>query len=180
MAKHLTKAQLLYQIKHAAKQSKDCKRIAFHVVSVMCCYVMWKFEGWGQKRLTDYLKRAYEYYYGEEKIEEWNERLEEVAGFPVTFDYLTEADNRYKKTKPYRYLMEESLIESENMMMEIYKKFILIHFNVLIDMGWREKRICRNREYIECELIRMEKNELTEAFMTNELRTKVGVLFEAP
>ena len=89
MGKHYTKAELLEHVKHAKKMSRDANRVGFYVISVLGCYCMWKHEGWGQERLQRYLQQVYTYWYGDEELDKWNERLEKVAGFPVTVTYLS-------------------------------------------------------------------------------------------
>lgn len=179
--KHLTKDELLQQLKHTANVRRKASSAPFTGMAIMGNYILWKTEGWYQKRLAEYNQRVREYYDSDPDIRGLSERLFDKTDFTIEVECHKAQDNRYKKSQGYRYNMEQKLMEAEDEINLCSQKYLLIHFNVLIDMGYGKKRLNRVKDAMNLKLKEvgdpMGKGAME---MRQELIDGVGIVIEMP
>lgn len=181
MKKHLTRAELLQQLKHTANVRKKASSAPFTGMAILCNYILWNEEGYGQKRLAEYNRRVAEYYISDPDIRKLSDRLMEKADFSVDVAYHDETDNRYRKTQKYRRDMQQKLMDAEDEINRCSQKYLLIHFNVLMDMGYAKKRLTRVKDALNKKLAEVSDPMGDSAMrMRQELIDKVGIIIEMP
>lgn len=141
--KHLSRSVLLEQLKYTANVRRKASSAPFTGMSILGNYILWKTEGWYQKRLAEYNERVREYYDTDPDIGVLSDRLYDVTDFTVEVKYHKAQDNRNKKSKSYRHSMEQKLMDAEDEINRCSQKYLLIHFDVLMDMGYGKKRLVR-------------------------------------
>ncbi len=175
--KHLTKVELLQQLKHTANVRRKASSAPFTGMAILGNYILWKTEGWYQKRLAEYNERVREYYDMDIDIKVLSNRLYKAAEFNVEFEYHKAQDNQYKKSRRYRHSMEQKLMEAEDEINLCSQKYLLIHFNVLIDMGYGKKRLNRVKDAMNRKLEEVSNPMGKGAMeMRQELMDGVGVI----
>lgn len=181
MKKHLTKDEILKQMRHTANVCKKSSSAPFTGMAILSNYVLWQEEGWGQKRLADYNQRVAEYYKREPDIKQLSDRLMGKAEFSVEVGYHQESDNRYKKADKYRYAMEQKLMDAEDEINRCSQKYLLIHFNVLMDIGYGKTRLTRNKDAMNRQLYAV-KDPMGDGAMVmrKKLMDGVGIVIEMP
>lgn len=179
--KHLTRDELLQQLKHTANVRRKAASASFTGMAILGNYVLWKTEGWYQKRLAEYNQRVRKYYDADPDIKALSGRLFEKSEFTVEVQYHQEQDNRYKKSHRYRYGMEQKLMDAEDEINRCSQKYLLIHFNVLMDLGYGKKRLIRVKDAMNQKLKEvgdpMGKGAME---MRQELMDGVGIIIEMP
>lgn len=185
MAKHLTKAELLAQIKHTANVSRKSASAPFTGMAILCNYVLWKTEGYGQKRLADFNQMVNDYYErdmeDELDVKELADRLMEKAEFVVEWEPHKESDNHYSKHKKYRHFMEQKLLDAEDEINRCSTKYLLIQFNVLMDCGWGKVRLTRYKDALNKQLWQVKDPNGDGALrMRAELMNGTGIIIEMP
>lgn len=179
--KHLTKLELLQQLKYTANVRRKAASAPFTGMAILGNYILWKTEGWGQKRLAEYNDRVKEYYDVEPDIWKLSDRLNKKADFTIEVAYHQESDNRYRKTKKYRRDMEQKLMDAEDEINRCSQKYLLIHFNVLMDMGFAKKCLTRVKDAMNKKLAEVSDPMGTGAMqMRRELMDGVGICIEMP
>ena len=179
--KHLTKVELLQQLKHTANVRRKASSAPFTGMAILGNYILWKTEGWYQKRLAEYNERVREYYDMDIDIKVLSNRLYKAAEFNVEVEYHKAQDNQYKKSRRYRHSMEQKLMEAEDEINLCSQKYQLIHFNVLIDMGYGKKRLNRVKDAMNRKLEEVSNPMGKGAMeMRQELMDGVGVIIEMP
>ena len=179
--KHLTRDELLQQLKHMANVRRKAASAPFTGMAILGNYVLWKTEGWYQKRLVEYNERVGKYYDVDPDIRVLSDRLYDVTDFTVEVEYHKAQDNRYKKSHGYRHDMEQKLMDAEDEINRCSQKYLLIHFNVLMDMGYGKKRLIRVKDAMNRKLKEagdpMGKCVME---MRQELMDGVGIIIEMP
>lgn len=179
--KHLTRDELLQQLKHTANVRRKAASAPFTGMAILWNYVLWKTEGWYQKRLTEYNERVRHYYDSDPDIKVLSDRLFEKSEFTVEVQYHQEKDNQYKKSRRYRHDMEQKLMDAEDEINRCSQKYLLIHFNVLMDVGYGKKRLIRVKDAMNQKLKEvgdpMGKGAME---MKQELMDGVGIIIEMP
>jgi hypothetical protein len=154
--KHLTKDELLSMTKEIQTLKKSSNRSPFTGMATLCNYVLWKDEKWYQKKLVAYNQAVAEYDQRldaeEVTIKDMSDRLWNKADFTVEYVEFTEKDIRVSPKNKFFYAMEKHRIECDNTINEMSTRYMLIHFNVLMDMGYGKKRLERNKDYINARL----------------------------
>ena len=179
--KHLTKNELLWQLKHTADVRKRASASSFTMMAILGNYVLWKTESWYQKRLVEYNERVRTYYEKDPDLEALSRRLNDTAGFTIEVQYHQPHDNCYKKTKKYRHDMEQKLMEAEDRINRCSQKYLLIHFSVLMDMGYGKKRLNRVKDAMNRKLTEISDPMGKGAMeMRQELMDGVGIIIEMP
>lgn len=179
--KHLTKAELLQQLKHTANIRRKASSAPFTGMAILGNYILWKTEGWYQKRLAEYNQRVREYYDMDIDIKVLSNRLYKVAEFTVEVEYHKVHDNQYKESRRYRHSMEQKLMEAEDEINRCSQKYLLIHFNVLMDMGYGKKRLIRIKDALNQKLKEIADPMGEGAMeMRQELMNGVGIIIEMP
>ena len=179
--KHLKKDELLRQLKHTADVRKRASGASFTGMAILGNYVLWKTEGWYQKRLVEYNQRVRHYYDSDPDIKALSDRLFEKSEFTVEVQYHQEKDNQYKKSRRYRHDMEKKLMDAEDEINRCSQKYLLIHFNVLIDMGYGKKRLNRVKDAMNRKLTEVSDPMGEGAMeMRQELIYGVGIVIEMP
>ena len=177
--KHLTRDELLQQLKHTANVRRKASSAPFTGMAILGNYILWKTEGWYQKRLAEYNERVREYYDMDIDIKVLSNRLYHVADFTVEVEYHKVQDNQYKKSQRYRHSMEQKLMDAEDEINRCSQKYMLIHFNVLMDMGYGKKRLIRVKDAMNRKL-----GEISDPMgkgameMRQELMDGVGIIIE--
>lgn len=179
--KHLTRDELLQKLKHTANLRRKAAGAPFTGMAILGNYVLWKTEGWYQKRLADYNGRVQHYYDSDPDIRELSNRLFEKSEFTVEVEYHKAQNNRYKKSHRYRHDMEQKLMDAEDEINRCSQKYLLIHFNVLMDMGYGKKRLIRVKDAMNRKLKEtgdpMGKDVMA---LRQELMDGVGIIIEMP
>lgn len=179
--KHLTKTELLQQLRYAANVRRKASSAPFTGMAILGNYILWKTEGWGQKRLAKYNAKVAEYYSAEPDVQKLSNRLNHKADFTIEVVYHSENDNRYQKSKKYRYSMEQKLMDAEDEINRCSQKYLLIHFNVLMDMGYGKARLTRIKDAMNEKLKENSDPMGTGAMeMRRELMDGVGICIEMP
>ena len=150
--KHLTKDQILAIAREAQIMRNSSIRSPFTGMSTLCNYVLWKDEKWYQKKLAAYNQAVAEYdnrLDAEEiTLKEMSDRLWNKADFTVECVKQTEKDILVNRKMKFLYEMEKNIIDCNNTINEMSTRYMLIHFNVLMDMGYGRTRLERNKDYI--------------------------------
>jgi hypothetical protein len=122
-----------------------------------------------------------EYYGKEPDIKQLSDRLMDKAEFSVEVGYHQASDNRYKKTDKYRYTMEQKLMDAEDEINRCSQKYLLIHFNVLMDIGYGKTRLTRNKDAMNRQLYEV-KDPMGDGAMVmrQKLMDGVGIVIEMP
>lgn len=183
--KHMTKNDIL----RAYKEMRDIKHSAdkapFTGMATLCNYVLWKDEGWYQKKLAEYNQCVAEcdrlLDEGKLLLSDISKRLFDKAGFTVDYEPYTYEDIRIPKKMGALYKMEMEIIDSQNTINEMSVRYFLIHYNVLMDMGYGKMRLGRNKDYINSRLAVINKDDGHRVMdLHRELLDGVGVYIEMP
>ena len=179
--RHIPKDELLQQLKHTANVCRKASSAPFTGMAIISNYILWKTECWYQKRLAEYNQRVKAYYDADPDISELHDRLYNVADFTVEVEYHNAQDNRYKKSWRYRHSMEQKLMDAEDEINRCSQKYLLIHFNVLMDMGYGKKRLNRVKDAMNLKLKEVGDPMGKDAMeMRQELIDGVGIIIEMP
>lgn len=179
--RHLTRDELLQQLKHTANVRRKAASAPFTGMAILGNYVLWKTEGWRQKRLAEYNERVRYYYNSDPDIKVLSDRLFEKSEFTVEVRYHQEQDNRYKKSHRYHHDMEKKLMDAEDEINRCSQKYLLIHFNVLMDMGYGRKRLIRVKDAMNQMLEDIGDPMGKDAMvLRQELMDGVGIIIEMP
>lgn len=179
--RHYTPAELCMMAKKVKENSKVVLVAPFTKMAVFCSYILWKKEGWGRKRLSKYHEIARIYWIKlEEDENQWQtlqKRIVDIAGEDLYIDIIEE-DISYIpkdiKRNPLLYKIHQKNSENIDITNRQYVKYLLAHFNALIDIGWRKKKLLDNKAAIEN--IIYEEDEKSERFLKykQELIDKIG------
>ena len=153
MAKHLTKNELLEKCKRLQEAKHYASRSPWTGMATLCNWVLWKEEKWYPKKLAEYNSRVAEYDKrvdsGEIRLDDISKRLKEKADFTVdavqfTYDSIPTST----KKNSFLYRLEKGLIDADNEINEISVRYMLMHYGVLMDMGYGSKRLNRNKDWV--------------------------------
>ena len=184
--KHLTKNELLRKYKALQDLKKNTSKAPFTAMATVCNYTLWKDEHWYQKKLAEYNQRVAEY---DRRIDEgevtlsWlNKRLKERADFEIGYVSYTYADiPAAAKKNSFLYSIEKQVIDANNEINDWSIRYLLIHYNVLIDMGYGFKRLNRNKEQLSYWLgIDSESRGTKVMDLHRELADYAGIYIEMP
>lgn len=179
--KHLTRDDLLQQMKYTANVRKRAAGSSFTGMAILGNYILWKTEGWWQKRLGEYNERVKGYYDAEPSIHELSNRLYHTADFTVEVEERLRQGSSQKKSHRYRQQIKKKLMEAEDEISLYSQKYLLIHFNVLIDMGYGKKRLNRVKDAMNQKLKEINDPMGEGAMeMRQELIDNVGIYIEMP
>lgn len=179
--KHLTKTEILEQLKYTANIRKKASGAPFTGMAILGNYILWKTEGWYQKHLAEYNERVKEYYDMDIDIKALSKRLYDAADFAVEVKYHKVQDNQCKKSQRYRQIMEQKLMDAEDEINRCSQKYLLIHFNALMDMGYGKKRLNRVKDAMNKKLNDIEDPMGEDAMkMRQELIDEMGIYIEMP
>ena len=173
--RQLTKSELLAQARQLRKLEKTQTSSPWTVMSVTMNWVLWKTEGWGQKRLVEFNSRVFKYYNDENTdvcrlIEKVAEKSENLRIRVVYYE-------NYSKGSSYRATLENRLRGVENAHVDVQRKYLAIAYTVLIDLGYGAKRLNRVNDAV---LEKMNSDESSAQRMHGELRDYAGVYIEMP
>lgn len=183
--KHLTKNEILARVKKVRDLKNHADKALFTGMATLCNYVLWKDEGWYQKKLADYNQRVAEYdrqLDSEEiSLEIISNRLMEKAGFTVEYVPYTYDGIAVSKKSGFLYEMEKEIVDSDNNINALSVRYTLIHYQVLMDMGYGEKRLNRNRDFVNARLARINVEDGSRfADLHRELLDGAGIYIEMP
>lgn len=185
MAKHLSKNELLRKCKELQELKRGASRSPFTGMSTLCNYVMWAEEKWYPKKLAEYNARFAEYDRkidaGEVLVEDIGKRLRDKAGFEVAYVAYTYADIKVPKSMGFLYQVEKTIIDSNNEINELCVRYLLIHYQVLMDMGYGDVRLNRNQGYVN-KWLTITANDEGETIMDlrRKLMDEAGIVIEMP
>jgi hypothetical protein len=184
MARHLSKDEIIRMMKDSRVEKLASHRSPFTGMCTLCCWVLWKTEGWGQERLARYYQAEQEYEgrieQGEVSTEELSSRLMDKAGWTVEYHRFTEADIGVSKKNKFLYGLAKRQIEDNNRINQLSTQYLLSHYNVLMDMGFGKKRLDRNCEAVTKYLKMIENGEAKVMQMHRELEEKLGIIVQMP
>lgn len=130
---------------------------------------------------AEYNERVREYYDTDLDIWALSDRLYDVTDFTVEVKYHKAQNNRNKKSKRYRHSMEQKLMEAEDEINRCSQKYLLIHFNVLMDMGYGKKRLVRVKDSMNQKLEEIGDLMGESAMkMRDDLIDGAGIIIEMP
>lgn len=183
--RHLSKAELLRKIKDTQMLKKSSDKSPFTGLATICNYTLWKEEKWYQKKLAEYNQAVLEYHNnldaGTVSLEDMSERLWNKADFKVEYVPYTEADIRVSRKNSFLYEMEKKTMEANNTINEMSTRYLLIHFNVLMDMGYGKTRLERNKDAINKWLTTLtEADGVGVMDLHKELAEDAGIYVEMP
>lgn len=182
--RHLSKNEILAKMREVGKLTKGSYNTPFTAMATLCNYVLWKEEGFGQKRLAEYNNRVSEYEYDLDgnkiTIQQLSERLMSKADFTIEYLPWTETDITATKNS-FMYQMEKRVIDANNTINEMSTRYLLIHFNVLMDNGYGKTRLVRNKDDLNRYLANAYTDDGTRIMeFRKELIDKVGICIEMP
>lgn len=183
MARHLTKNELLAQMREVSKREDTIRGTAFATISILINYTLWKSEKWGQTKLTEYNRRMSDLYCSDpsdEEIEKMHQILVEKFNIPIEIHLFKECDNPYKKSKAYRYTMNQRLMEVENQQKIWCRRCLIMSYRVLMDMGYGNKRLNRVKDYANQILNSVMTESGIAMKMSEELALEMGIGIEMP
>ena len=185
MAKHLTKNEILRKYAELQQLRRNAIRAPFTGMATLCNWVLWKEEGWYQKKLAEYNQRVLEYNRlvddGIVLLEDIRCRIKEKAGFDVMYVEFTEADIKVPKKDKMLYSLELEIMAANNTINELSTRYMLIHYQVLMDMGYGEKRLNRNMENVNRWLRNVTDDEGDRIMdLRQQLIDGVGIYIEMP
>lgn len=184
MARHnMSKMELLRQYKRVKNIKANADRAPFTCMATLCNYVLWKEEKWYQKKLFEYNQRVNECDRmlddGEITLEDIQDRLDKKADFIVGIE--GESRKYSKKPKNFIQQMEREIAAANDWISDMSARYILIHYQVLMDMGYGHKRLNRNRECIRGWLDRVDQDgDVSIRRLHKELYEDAGILIEMP
>lgn len=185
MKRHLSKNEILAKMKEVQKLKNSSDKTPFTGMSTLCNYVLWKKEGWYQKKLGEYNEKVLAYweqlYTGEIELQTLSDRLWDKADFKIEFVPYTEKDIVTKKKNSFLYEMEKRVIDANNTINEVSARHFTIHFNVLMDMGYGKKRLERNKDYLNGMLgVISSASDQRIMDLHRELYEEAGIYIEMP
>ena len=188
MAKHLTKNEILAKCKQLQEAKHYADKSPFTGMATLCNWVLWKEEKWYPKKLAEYNSRVAEYDRriddGEITLSSIRERLKAKADFDVDMVQFSYSDIRVSEKKNrFLYRLEKGMVDANNTINEISVRYILMHYAVLMDMGYGSKRLNRNKDSVNRWLERVtEPGEHGDRIL--DLRRKLideaGIFIEMP
>ena len=184
MARHnMSKMELLRRYKEVKDIQATADKAPFTGMATLCNYILWKEEKWYQKKLAEYNQRVHECDRmmddGEITIEGIQKRLYDKAGFDVRV--VEEVCTRSKKSKNFLDQLERQTIEANNQINDMSARYFLLHYQVLMDMGYGHKRLNRNMNYINKWLSRVNRDGDTNIMeLHRELIDGAGIFIEMP
>ena len=183
--RQLSKNEILAKTKQLQMLKRSSYRSPFTGMSVLCNYTLWHDEKWYQKKLGEYnsLVAAYDKRLDDEEItlEEISKRLWDKAEFTVEWVEFTDKDITVSKKDKFLYSLEQKIIGYNNTINQMSTIYFLIHFNVLMDMGYGKKRLERNKDLINHNLGNIHTENGTRIMeLRQELIDKAGIFVEMP
>ena len=182
--RQLTKNEILSRIKQVKLMTINSYRAPFTAMSVLCNYILWTEEKWGQTKLARYNQQVADYESKLDKeeidIQGLSKRLMDKAEFTVEHVAWTEKDIKARK-KSFMYEMEKMTLESENKINELSSRYLLINFNVLMDEGYGKKRLDRFKNYLNTYFENIYTDDGTHIMeFRQKLIDEVGIFIEMP
>lgn len=182
--RHLKKEEILAKIKHTQKLKNTGYKAAFTGMATIGNYILWKEYGFTQEELADYNLRAdnYESRLTNEELslEELSDRIIEIGGFPVrdvTEDYRPQT----KKIKSFAEEIKKELQEADNQIIQMSTRYMTIHFNVLIDIGFSKEELNKNKDLINEKLATLPTSTGMRIMdLHKELIKEAGIFIEKP
>lgn len=179
----LTKDEILAAVKEVERKKLTAEVSPFSVCVVIANTVLGR-EGWGQERLMRYNDAAQEYRWDLEDgvitLEQLQQRIHDKGGFDVWQEEFTEADIHANKKDKFAYSLEKQIMNANNSINAYVTRYSVIFFNVLIDMGWGEKRLNRIMEAYNQVYTDMVDGKVDFMTMYRELKEKKYVQVELP
>ena len=181
--RHLTPKELCELAKRNAPIIQHNREVyakdPFTRTATICHYHLFKQENWKKRKLTAYIKRLKEYHsLFDDDRNQWEIQQNRILNILGENFYLDVQEKAVSKDKRSSYLNFFYQKEAYNANLSIYQiaRYMLAHFNTLIDMELPKDRIEVNKSLVEQTLyLNDEKKEME---MWSELREKVGIEIE--
>lgn len=184
MAKHMTKDELLRSCRELSELKRTSNRAPWTAMSTLCNWLLWKEEHWYRKKLVEYNQRVMEYDRklddGELELKNLQKRLNLVGGFEIGYVPETYAEIKVPKSKGFRYELERRRVDANNNINDWSIRYLVIHFNVLMDMGYGYKRLNRVYKSVELRIGEHVKSDVGVMAMHRELINGLGIYIEMP
>jgi hypothetical protein len=183
----VSKRELLAAYARVKEAKHYSKNSPFTGMATLCNWVMWHNERWYPKKMADYNQRVAEYDRriddGEVTLDELKDRLMKKAGLPI--EAIAYGYDRIKVSKQNKFLyeMEKQMVDADNDINETSVRYILIHYGVLMDMGYGKMRLNRNSDWLNEWLMRVtEPGEHGDRIMDlhRRLVKEAGIYIEMP
>lgn len=149
MKRQRSKEELIGQMLELRRRKETCYSAPFTGMAIICNWVLWKVEGFTQGKLEKYNQMVDVYYQvlngGEVTVENLDNRLFQKAEFKIEFEEYTESDILVTRKDKYAYAWNKQNIEVNNKINQSCREYLLVCFNVLMDMGYGRKRLERVR-----------------------------------
>jgi hypothetical protein len=114
--------------------------------------VLWNDEKWYPKKLAEYNRGVAEcdrmIDAGDITLDSIRERLKMKADFEVDVVKFSYDDIRISKKNSFLYRLEKGMVDANNTINEISARYMLMHYGVLMDMGYGSKRLNRNKDSV--------------------------------
>ncbi len=152
MKKHLTRNELLAKCKRLQEAKHYADKSPFTGMATLCNWVLWNDENWYPKKLAEYNSRVAEYDRrlddGDVTLGSIRVRLKEKADFEVDMVRFSYDGIRVSKKNSFLYNIEKGLVDANNVINEVSVRYMLMHYGVLMDMGYGSKRLNRNKDFV--------------------------------
>lgn len=182
--RHLTKAEILAKAKRVQILRNTGYKAAFTGMATVANHVLWKDYGYTQVELGDYNARVEEYearLTNEElSLEELSDRILNIGGFPV--QAATHSDNtRASRNKGFNAELGRRMQETDDMIIQMSTRYMLIHFNVLIDMGFNQEQLNKNKDLVNEKLATLPTSTGMRIMdLHKQLIEEAGIFIEKP
>ena len=182
--RHLTPKEIMAQCKAVAREKRMAERTPWSAMSIMCSYVIMKKEGFkGQRilRITNKVNELEEQWSnGEIELQEFKERLEEKADWPIEYKVYSEADITAKKGS-YQYWIDSKQIAPQNTINELAGRYMVFFFySLMTEYGFGKERLTRVMDYLNSLLEVYQRNKGTIHEWKKALLEEAGVVIEMP
>lgn len=183
--RHMTKNEILRAYNELLIMRKNADKAPFTSMATLCNYILWKDEKWYQKKLADYNQRIADCDRmlddGVLTLEGINEKLFEKAEFKVDYVPFTYADIKVSEKMGLLYKMEKEIIDNNNTINEMSVRYFLLHYWVLMQMGYGKTRLERNKDYINKRLGEINRDDKYRIMdLHRELLNSAGIYIEMP
>lgn len=182
MARHLTKAEIIKNMKKASIDKRLCWQTAWTGVSIMVAYTLWKTEKFGAKRLNDISqeieKLNEQKYSGELDFDGIRKHHVDDFEIDVHEEYVTN-DDILAKPGSFAYNMTKHYVYIQNANTEFSGTYYTLLFHVLeTKYGYKKERLTRVMNNIR-KMGRTFEEGMLDSWIS-ELRDYCGIVYEMP
>ena len=180
--RHLTKDEIIRNMKMSKLQEKSSYRSPFTAMSIIFNLALHESARYGGNKLSEFNMKVNDYYYNDDfDEEEISKRILNKLGWSIVFAPIDISEYRLTGNK-FQDALTRKKFESDNRINLESKKYMLIAFASMIDMGLTPKKI----ETIKNKVAKLlnestaEDSERRIMDMHQQLFDKTGVYIEKP